>query len=85
MNTVLQSLPINSMALGKKLARFSFQWSAIGIFIYLIEPDSSNTLGRSAVTFRMYYKHNHVTQYATLLSLQRSQHLQTVNTVLHIT
>jgi len=57
------------MALGKKLARFSFQWSAIGIFIYLIEPDSSNTLGRSAVTFRMYYKHNHVTQYTTLLSL----------------
>jgi hypothetical protein len=44
------------MAFGKKLARFSFQWSAIGIFIYLMDPESSNTFGRSAVTFRMYCK-----------------------------
>jgi len=58
MNTVQKGLPINSMALGKKLARFSFQWSAIGIFIYLMDPESSNTFGRSAVTFRMYCEQN---------------------------
>jgi hypothetical protein len=46
------------MALGKKLARFSFKLSAIGIFIYLMDPESSNTLGRSAVTFRIYCKQN---------------------------
>jgi hypothetical protein len=50
----------------------------------LIEPDSSNTFGRSAVTFRMYYKHNHVMSLSVLhhLHLWRRKHLPTVNTVL---
>lgn len=51
-------LPMNSMAWGKKLAKFWLQWSAMGICMYLKLPHSSNTFGKSGVTFRMYWNIN---------------------------
>lgn len=47
-------VPMNFMAFGKNFARFSLQWSAIGICMYFMLPQSSNTFGKSAVTFKMY-------------------------------
>lgn len=56
-----QNLPINSIALGKWLFKFCDQWSVIGICMYLMLPRSSNTFGRSGVTFNTYcvYKKNY--------------------------
>lgn len=44
------------MAFGKWLARFWDQWSVMGICMYLYLPASSKTLGKSGVTFKMYWK-----------------------------
>lgn len=48
--------PMNSIAWGKKLARFWPMWSEMGICIYLIDPCSSKVFGKSDVTFKMYWK-----------------------------
>lgn len=53
---VVHYLPMNWIALGKKLAKFWLQWSAIGICIYLNELLFSKTFGKSGVTFKMYWK-----------------------------
>lgn len=48
--------PINSIAWGKKLARFCPMWSDMGICIYLMDPCSSKVFGKSDVTFKINWK-----------------------------
>lgn len=48
--------PINSIAWGKKLARFCPMWSDMGICMYLMDPCSSKVFGKSDVTFKINWK-----------------------------